>query len=100
MESVDGYDNSGGGFSPKLKASDSVAFLQNLTTHAHSQGLAIGLKNAGSIVGDTLGFLDWVVNEQCVQYDECDTFHPFIDAGKPVFHIEYQDQESNLQKAC
>lgn len=29
------------------------------------------------------------VNEQCVEYKECATFRPFIDAGKPVFHIEY-----------
>jgi hypothetical protein len=31
------------------------------------------------------------VNEQCVQYGECETFAPFIAAGKPVFHIEYPD---------
>jgi hypothetical protein len=24
-------------------------------------------------------------------YSECETFHPLIDAGKPVFHIEYPD---------
>ena len=33
--------------------------------------------------------MQWSVNEQCVQYSECNTFRPFIDAGKPVFHIEY-----------
>lgn len=35
--------------------------------------------------------VDFSVNEQCVQYSECDTFRPFIEAGKPVFHIEYPD---------
>jgi hypothetical protein len=33
--------------------------------------------------------MQWEVNEQCIQYDECDTFAPFIAADKPVFHIEY-----------
>lgn len=33
--------------------------------------------------------VQWEVNEQCVQYHECNLFQPFIAAGKPVFHIEY-----------
>jgi len=99
-DNVDGYDNGGGGFDTPLTSSDSVTFMTKLSTYAHSQGLAIGLKNAGAIVEDTLSFLDWSVNEQCVQYDECDTFSPFISAGKPVFHIEYLDQSSNVQKDC
>ena len=100
IRKVDGYDNGGGGFSKPLKSSDSIAFMKKLSTYAHSQGLAIGLKNAGAIVEDTLSFLDWSVNEQCVQYTECDTFSPFISAGKPVFHIEYLDQSSDVQKDC
>ena len=30
-----------------------------------------------------------------MQYNECDTFAPFIDAGKPVFHIEYPEEQSD-----
>jgi hypothetical protein len=109
---VDGYDNGGGGFN--LKASDSVAYLKTLADYAHSVGaskrslahkrgsggIGIGLKNAGAIVPDVVGFLDWVVNEQCIEYDECSTFQPFIAAGKPVFHIEYTDQSKNVTKDC
>ncbi len=29
------------------------------------------------------------MNEQCVQYDECDALKPFLNAGKAVLHIEY-----------
>jgi len=111
-DNVDAYDNGGGGFS--LKAADSVAYLKTLSDYAHSVGaskrsrrgkrssggIGIGLKNAGGIVKDVVGFLDWVVNEQCVEYDECDTFQPFIKAGKPVFHIEYKDQSKNVTKDC
>lgn len=35
--------------------------------------------------------MQWAVNEQCVQYDERNLERPFIDAGKPVFGIEYPD---------
>jgi Glycoside-hydrolase family GH114 len=54
--------------------------------------MAIGLKNSGSIISYVLQAMQWEVNEQCVQYSECGTFNPFIDVGKPVFHIEYPDQ--------
>jgi hypothetical protein len=74
--------------------------MKKFSIYAHSQGLAIGLKNAGGIVHDTLSFLDWSVNEQCVQYSECDTFSPFVAAGKPVFHIEYLDQSPDVQQDC
>ena len=32
----------------------------------------------------------FVVNEQCFQYDECQEYLAFIEAGKPVFNIEYE----------
>lgn len=49
----------------------------------------MGLKNAGDIIPSVLPVVDFSVNEQCIEYGECETFHAFIDAGKPVFHIEY-----------
>lgn len=33
--------------------------------------------------------MQWSVNEQCGEYKECETYAKFIEAGKPVFHIEY-----------
>lgn len=36
-----------------------------------------------------LPLVHFSVNEQCVEFGECATFAPFIEAGKPVFHIEY-----------
>jgi hypothetical protein len=51
--------------------------------------MAMGLKNAGDIIPKVLNITSFSVNEQCAQYSECETFAPFIKAGKPVFHIEY-----------
>lgn len=56
--------------------------------------MAIGLKNAGAIIPDVIDFIDFSVNEQCIQYNECDTFAQFIDNDKPVFNIEYPAGDS------
>ncbi|KAB2842827.1 endo alpha-1,4 polygalactosaminidase [bacterium] len=43
-------------------------------------------------------FPNW--NEECVQFKECDTLLPFVQAGKPVWGIEYQgDTESFCPQA-
>lgn len=92
-DNVDGYDNDTG-FS--LTTSDAVNYMTFLATSAHNLGLAIGLKNAGTIVSQVVGMMQWEVNEQCVQYSECDAFQPFIEAGKPVFHVEYPSSAPSI----
>jgi hypothetical protein len=51
--------------------------------------MVIGLKNAGEILNQTLPMMQWQVNEQSVEYRECETFQPFIKANNPVIQIEY-----------
>ena len=33
---------------------------------------------------------DFAIVEECFQYDECDSFKPFVEAGKAVFEAEYE----------
>ena len=63
--------------------------MRFLSDEAGKYNMSIGLKNAGDIIDDVLDVIDFSVNEQCVEYSECETFAAFIDAKKPVFHIEY-----------
>lgn len=63
-----------------------MAYLANLTTF---HNISIGLKNAGEVLPNLTSIVQFSVNEQCVQYKECESFAPMVDAGKPVFHIEY-----------
>jgi len=58
--------------------------------------MAIGLKNALGLVDAVLPVMQWAVNEQCEEYNECGLSKPFIDAGKPVLHIEYPDSAPNV----
>ena len=86
-DNVDAYDNDGGGFD--LTEDDAVDYLNFLAGAAHGRNLSLGLKNGGAIVPRVLGMMQWSVQEQCVQYSECDDYRPFIEQGKPVFHVEY-----------
>ncbi|KAF2993832.1 hypothetical protein E8E13_002433 [Curvularia kusanoi] len=85
-DNVDGYDNDNG---LNLTQDDSIDFMQFLSSIARPLNLTLGLKNAGSIISAVSPVVDFAVNEQCVQYNECGVYHDFIEAGKPVFHIEY-----------
>lgn len=99
-DNVDGFVNDSGF---PLNTTNALDFITFLAKEAHGLGMAIGLKNAGDLVRSTVDFLQWEVNEQCVQFEECEVFRPFVDAGKPVFHIEYVDGKSMStmkQKVC
>ncbi|MCJ1440300.1 MAG: hypothetical protein MMC23_000783 [Stictis urceolatum] len=89
-DNIDGYTNDTGF---DLSEADGVDYVKFLAKAAHDQGLAYGLKNGGDMVDSVVGDAEWVINEQCVQYDECDVYKPFTDAGKPVFHVEYTDDD-------
>jgi hypothetical protein len=78
-DNVDGYKQSTG-FG--LTTADLVDYVSFLANAAHARGLSIGLKNAGEIVPNVLSLMQWEVNEQCERYKECNTFQPFISAGK------------------
>ncbi|KAK5058783.1 hypothetical protein LTR84_011047 [Exophiala bonariae] len=85
-DNVDGYDNDNG---LHLTEGDAIAYMNFLTTEAHSRSLSIGLKNSGAIIPAVINSTEWSVNEQCLQYNECETYAGFISANKPVFHVEY-----------
>lgn len=95
-DNVDGYDNDTGF---DLTKEDAVDYMTFMAIEAHSRNMSIGLKNAGGIVNSTLPMMQWQVNEQCVQYSECDSFTPFITNNKPVFHIEYPKSAPSISSS-
>jgi hypothetical protein len=85
----DGYANTTGF---PLTAGQQLAYNRMLAGLAHERGLAVGLKNDVDQVATLVPDFDFAVNEECAQYDECARLTPFIAAGKPVFHVEYQQK--------
>lgn len=95
-DNIDGYNNDNG---LGLTQANSIDYVQFLADGAHQRNLSIGLKNAAEIVSGVINIMQWSVNEQCIQHNECDTFAPFIAQGKPVFHVEYpkgSDANNNI----
>lgn len=72
-----------------LTASDQQSFIIRLAEAAHARGLGVGLKNDLEEIDVLLEHVDFHVNEECFEYQECDALAPFIRAGKPVFNVEY-----------
>jgi len=85
-DNVDGYTNNSGF---PLTFDDQIRYNRFLAEEAHKRGLSIGLKNDLDQVSHLLPYFDWAINEQCFEYNECDKLIPLINAGKAVFHVEY-----------
>lgn len=96
-DNVDGFQNENG---LNLKASDSISFMKFLAKEARRHKMSIGLKNAGDIIQDVLPDMDFSVNEQCIEYSECETFAAFVEDDKPVFNIEYPTRKSAYREIC
>lgn len=92
-DNVDGYTNNTG-FA--ITAADQLNYNKWLAAEAHARGLAIGLKNDLEQIADLVIYFDFAVNEQCVQYRECDLLLPFVRANKAVFGIEYKGKPEKI----
>lgn len=77
------------GCASKITEAQMTAFLRDLTEHAHSLGLAYFAKNVTENAAEWSTFTDGVVVEEAYQYNEAAGYMPYIEAGKPVFAVEY-----------
>ena len=86
FDNVDGYQNESGF---PLTGRHQARYNRMLARLAHARGLAAGLKNDLGQVRSLEPYFDFAVNEQCFEFHECGRLRPFLEAGKPVFHVEY-----------
>lgn len=86
-DNMDGYRNRTGF---PLTAADQLRYNRLIARLAHERGMAVGLKNDLDQIPELVGDFDFAVNEQCAQYGECERLTPFVEAGKAVFHAEYE----------
>ena len=98
-DNIDGYTNDTGF---PLTEADQLRFNRTIANEAHTRGLAVGLKNDLDQLAGLVRYVDFAVNEQCHEFEECDTYGGFIAAGKPVFNAEYESrlvQDANSRAA-
>jgi len=86
-DNVAGWENRTGF---PLTAADQLRFNRWVARRVHALGMAIALKNDPRQVRPLLPSFDFAIVEQCFQYDECDSYEPFVTAGKAVFEAEYE----------
>jgi hypothetical protein len=79
---------------------DQLAFAIWLANEAHARGLAIGQKNAPDMAADVQPYFDFAITEDCFYYGWCGQMTPFLEAGKPVFAVEYTDMDIDFEAAC
>ncbi len=85
-DNVDGYANDSGF---PLRAEDQLTYNRVLAAIAHDRNLSAGLKNDVGQIPQLVSTYDFAVNEQCAQFNECESLLLFSKAGKAVVQIEY-----------
>jgi hypothetical protein len=93
-DNINGWENKTGF---PLTRAEQLTYNRWIARTVHKAGMAVALKNDSRQVKQLVGAFDFAVVEECFQYEECDLFKPFVEAGKAVFETEY---ELPTQKFC
>ncbi len=98
-DNMDGYDKTAheaSGF--PLTYEDQIYFNLWVAEKVHARGMLVGLKNNINQAHDERIYtaFDFVVGEQCFQYNECGFYSDFLRLNKPVFMAEYKLATSNF----
>jgi hypothetical protein len=86
------------GFS--ISKTDQLRYLGWFATEAHKRGLAVGLKNIPEFAPILADTYDWALTESCFVQGWCEEMRVFTQRGKPVYIVEYTDEEVDLPALC
>jgi hypothetical protein len=92
-DNVDGFQNSTGF---PITAADQLIYNKWLANTAHALGLSIAMKSDTNQIAELESYFDFSVDEECIEYSECNLLEPFIKAGKAVFEVEYTKTPSQF----
>lgn len=94
FDNVDGFTNDTGF---DLTEQDQLAWLADLVDLARERDLSPGLKNTLGLVPQLVDDFDWLLVEQCMDFDECDLVRPFAAQDKAIFLVQY---DTPIDEAC
>jgi hypothetical protein len=92
-DNVNGWENKSGF---PLTRQDQLRYNRWIARQVHKRGMAVALKNDAGQARQLVGAFDFAVVEECFEYQECDLYEPFVEAGKAVFETEYELQTSEF----
>ncbi len=85
-DNVNGVENRTGF---PLTRSEQLRYDRAIAAIVHAHGMSVALKSYADASGALQPSFDFVVDEQCVQFAECNELLPFVQHGQAVFDIEY-----------
>ncbi len=98
LDNIDSYRRDTGFL---ISLEDQISYNKFLADQAHERGLGAGLTNDIDQASKQADNFDFVINEQCHEFDECQKLIDFISMGKPVFNAEYlQSYKDNPDLLC
>jgi len=88
-DNMNGYINDTGF---NLSFNDQIKYNKYIAEEAKKRGLVVALKNDLAQISELVDNFDFLVNEECFEFNECDKLKPFILQNKAVFNIEYKKE--------
>ncbi len=96
-DNIDALDNETGF---NITYEDQLRYNLWLSQEAHKRNLIIAQKNVPSMAKDLYKYYDFAILEDCFLEGWCDTFSPYINNSKPVFAIEYFENNPDIESVC
>ena len=97
-DNVDVYNNNSGF---NVSEEDAIKYIEFLADLAHSNNMLYGLKNSPELISKVMNSIDFVVAEECQEYNECAEYSKITkQAHKPVFAVEYNINKNKVQSVC
>jgi len=92
-DNIDAYEQDTGFH---ITSETQLAFNLWLVQEAHLRDLSIALKNDLDQIPDLVDYFDFLIVEQCFQFNECYKVTPFIQQNKAVLGVEYYGKTANF----
>lgn len=96
-DNMDTWDNDTGF---DLTRADQIAYATAIAAYAHEKGLEIAQKNAPALIEELHPLFDFAIVEACFQWDFCDMYGPYLEAGKDVLAAEYPETGIDMVEVC
>jgi hypothetical protein len=86
-DNIEAYANESGF---PITAQQQLPYNEWVASAVHGLGMAVFQKNDPEQTRELQPLFDGALSEQCVQYRECESYEPYLSAGKPVIDAEYR----------
>jgi hypothetical protein len=96
-DNMDGAENSTG-FGITVAEQDQ--YDEWVANEVHSLGMSVAQKNFEDQSSVLQPYFDFVIEEQCFQYQDFSDLAPYTKAGKAIFEVEYQGQGPSPASFC